>query len=65
VRFECPLGLRLGDEQQEGVGRVIDAYIAELDVHRPAPVNEGRHLDRAPSPVHQLVGDAHLLHEFK
>src|SRR3712207_4129378 len=65
VPFERTLGLRLGDEEQEGVRRVIDAYISELDVHSPAPVNEGRHLDRAPSQVHQIVGNTHLLHEFE
>jgi hypothetical protein len=65
VPFDRTLGLRLGDEEQEGVRRVIDAYISELDVHGPAPVNEGRHLDRAPSQLHQLVCNTHLLHELE
>ena len=64
VLFQRALGLCLGDEQQEGVGCVVHADVAELDVRRRASSHEGRDLERAPSARDQLVSDAHLLHKL-
>src|ERR671912_717939 len=63
--LQHPFGLRLGDEQQEGVGRVVNAYVTKLEVRCRASSYEGRDLERAPPERHELVGDAHLLQKLE
>src|SRR5215203_1413049 len=63
--LQHPFGLRLGDEQQEGVGRVVNAYVAKFEVRRRASSYEGCNLERAPPERHELVGDTHLLQELE
>src|SRR5918995_391752 len=63
--LQHPFGLLLGDEQQEGVGRVVNAYVTKLEVRCRASSYEGRDLERAPPERHELVGDAHLLQKLE